>query len=499
MAEHLIEIEEARENLLACAAYLAENIKSADGYAEAMKEIVPRYLDKAAVDRAAQLADSIADPFARDRLLSAVADKCAAINDDDYAFQLIESIEDFGLQAEARERVAVRKAQMGEFDKALETAATLEHPSHCFATLAYYLTVENRPTEAAQMLEHIEFPAAKAEAMQRIAGFYRENNRADEAEKYLDASSSSAGEIDFAEEKIRTLEHLADDYLTGGRADRAIEIFDRAKAEAEKLDGIHRDAFLARIAVGFLRAGSLELADRTLDAVADKTQIAACLLGFAREFTRRNEIGEALEALEESFAILKSQREREIRDSRARFNLLTSVAVQFAGAGKAERGIEIAHEIVDEAEQTSALLQIASVCTALEKDEIARQAIGLIGDDAQKMSALVAVSDEKRKQGNVQGAMEILNEAAHLAETVPQLSARSAVFNELAKRFAEYGAADRARAVSHENLEVIAQIRDETNRAIALAQLNDCYEAANFQLTEPEKAIIKTLVKRSEW
>lgn len=50
MAEHTIDIEEARVNLLACAAYLAETIKSSDGHAEAMKRIVPLYASKNEVD-----------------------------------------------------------------------------------------------------------------------------------------------------------------------------------------------------------------------------------------------------------------------------------------------------------------------------------------------------------------------------------------------------------------------------------------------------------------
>ncbi len=499
MSEHLIQIEEARENLLACAAFLAENIKSADGYAEAMKEIVPRYLEKSAVDLAAQLADSIADPFVRDRLLSNVSDKCAAIGDDEYAFHLIESIEDAGLRGEAGERIAMRKAAAGEFDKASEIAHALGEPSHAFGVIACYLTAANRETEAGEMLGRIEYPAAKVVALQLIAEHYERNNKIEKAVAALDAALIEAEEIDFIEEKIRILQNIAEHYQKNGRNDKAVETFDRAKTETEKLDNNYRDIFLVSIADGFLRAGNLESADRTLDAVTDKTQIAACLLGFAREFTRKGETTEALEALEESYAILKSQRDREIRDSRARFGLLSAVAVQFAGIDKPERAVEIAQDIADEAEQTSALSQIAQVSTTLKKDEIARQSINAIAEDSQRMFALISISDEKKKQGNAEEALAILNEAAHLAETVPQIRARSSALGELAKRFIEYGEIEKARGVSHENLETIAQIRDEATRAIALAQLNDIYEQANFQLTEPEKSILQTLIKRADW
>jgi hypothetical protein len=63
---------------------------------------------------------------------------------------------------------------------------------------------------------------------------------------------------------------------------------------------MHRDALLAQASLGFLHSGSIDLADRALDAVSDKTQIASVLLGFARDYWRRDEKDEALEALDEA-------------------------------------------------------------------------------------------------------------------------------------------------------------------------------------------------------
>src|SRR5215210_381335 len=133
MAEHLITIEEARENLLACAAYLAENIKSADGHADAMQRIVPFYVAKNNVDLAAEFANTVDDPFTRDKLLTLVAEKCAALDDDEYALQLVEAIEDYGLQAQAREKVALQKSAQDDFVKAAAIAEGLEHPEYAYA------------------------------------------------------------------------------------------------------------------------------------------------------------------------------------------------------------------------------------------------------------------------------------------------------------------------------------------------------------------------------
>ena len=496
--EHQISIEQAEENLLSCAAFLAEDIKSADGHAEAMKEIIPRYLEKDDVDLAAALADTVADPFTRDRLLSNVADKCAAIGDDEYAFQLVEAIEDNGLQAEARERIAIRKASIGEFDKAFEIAAALDHPSQALGVIAYHLTLNNREEEARETLSQIEYPAAKVSALQSIAEHYEKNSQMEKANAALDQAVIAAEETDFPEEKVRVLQYIAEHYRGNGRNDRAIETFEKAKTIAETIDGVHRDNLLAGIALGFLRAGSIDLADRTLDLVGDNTQVASCLVGFSQEFFDKGEREEALETLEEAYAILKSQKDSEIRDSAARFSLLRTIAVQFAKYDKAERGIEIAQENISEQEQMSALANIAQVCTLQGGDDLARQAEKAMTDEARRMFALIGMSDAKNQLGERENAVALLNEAATLCETVPQLPSRVTAFNELSKRFQDYGESEKARSLFHESLETIAEIRAENTRAVALSQLSEIYDEENFALTDNEKATLQTMIRKAE-
>src|SRR6476659_8341471 len=101
MSEHFISYEDAQHDLLTAAAYLAERIKSNDGRAEAMNAVVPRFVKLGNVDLAAELANSVDDPFTRDKLLAEVAEKCAQIDDDEYAIQLAESAEEFGLRSQA--------------------------------------------------------------------------------------------------------------------------------------------------------------------------------------------------------------------------------------------------------------------------------------------------------------------------------------------------------------------------------------------------------------
>jgi len=120
MSEQLISVEQAGSDMLAAAAYLAQHIKSSEGHADAMKSIIPRYLERGNVDLSAELANTIDDPYTRDRLLILVSEKCSAINDEEYGLQLADAIEDVGMQSQARERVAIQKAIAGAFDKAEE-------------------------------------------------------------------------------------------------------------------------------------------------------------------------------------------------------------------------------------------------------------------------------------------------------------------------------------------------------------------------------------------
>ncbi|HMS42380.1 MAG TPA: hypothetical protein PKE69_19255 [Pyrinomonadaceae bacterium] len=498
MSEHQISRDEAGENLLNCAAYLAETIKSADGHAEALKEIVPRFLAKDNVDLAAGLADTIEDPFSRDLLLTLVAEKCAAIDDDEYAFQLIEAVEDYGNQLRAREKVALVKATKGDLEKAFEIAENLEHPDEVFAEVAFREAVRGDEADALETLEEIEFPYTKSTALQNIAQFYIKNDDKPKAVKFLDSAKKEAENIEFIEEQIRAFVEIGNGFLAAKENGKAIETFDRAKTITENLDNVHRDSFFADISLGFLYAGSLDLADRTLDLVSDKTQMVTALLGFSQHFHAKDEFADALESLEEAYAILKSQKDLEIRDSRMRYRLWTACAILFAKYGKEERAIEIASEIPEEQTQMSSLRQIAEVFAAQGKDEFSAQAVKAIDDEGYKMLAFIGMSDAKKELEANEEAIKNLNDAHYHAGLVDRLGLRSEGFNDIAKRFFELGEKDKSREICTENLEIIKEIKDDSLRASALTNLSDLYDEAGFELQDADREILQAIVRKAE-
>jgi len=498
MPEHFISAADAEHDLLACAAFLAESIRSNDGYAEAMKVIIPRYLERNSVDLAAELANAIDDPFTRDMLLIGIAEKCANVGDDEYALQLADAVEDDGLRSQAFERIAIQKSAKGDTAAAVEIAESLSHPDYVYADIAMREADRGDETTLNTALDRIEFANARVGALHAAATAKSKNGERETAIRFLNEAVAAAEDIEHREEKLRALCELGTSFIEAEDKVGAVRTFELAREDAERLESIHRDLFLATAALGFLQAGDLEQADGTLDLVGDKVQIASCLLGFSREFWKKEEKDDALESLEEAYAIIKSQRENEIRDSRARNATYTQIATQFAGYGKAERAIEIANENLDENERTSALSQIAQILTVQKSDSVARQALTAIPEESSRLFALLGMSDAKERIGERENAVAFLDEAATLAETVPQLSMRSAVLNEIVRAFSNFGEHAKAAAAAHENLEVIASIRDEGIRAAMLANLSAFYPQGDQELTDDDRNIIGRMVRRAE-
>ncbi len=283
-------------------------------------------------------------------------------------------------------------------------------------------------------------------------------------------------------------------FVEAGRKDRAIETLDKARQIAEKLDSVHREYLLSAISLGFFNAGSMDLADRALDLISDKTHMSATLLGFARGFWDRDEKADALDALDEAFQIIRSQHQSETRDSRSKFQLWRSIATQFAGFGKTEAAIEAAQEIPDEDERADAFSEIAQIATLQNEPDFADQAFRAIEDDSKRMSALIGMSDAIRSRDEEE-SVRLLEESASMVDEVPQLSLRSGALNALARRFADRQMTDRAREVSRLNIETILAIKDESVRSIAFADLADTYKSIGFELDESERELLRRSIR----
>lgn len=496
MSEKFISRGDAEVDLLAAAAYVAERVESGDDHSEAIAAVVPQYLERGDVDLAAELANSVDDPFVRDRLLIAVAAKCAEVDDDEYARQLIDAIEDPGLQAEGIEGLGMVKAGKGQFEAANAIADEMTHPEFVQATVAVKQAADGEIDAARTTINAIAFPGAQVAAANNIAGAALEAGDNERAVEFLSIASVAAAEIEHDEEQIRSYVEIGNLYLRAERKDRAIETFSKAQELTEVLDNVHRDAFFSGISVGFLVAGSQDLSDRSLDLVADKTQIANALFGHARYFWRNEQKEDAFEALDEAYEVLRSQKETETRNSRERFALFGSIAAQFAGFGKGERGIEIAERIEDDEYAMTALTQVAQVLTQQDSGELARQALNAITDEGQRVFALIGMSDAAKREGRPEQAAELLNEAAAHIEEIPQLSLRANALNGIADRAASTEQDDLLGSSVDQIFETISQMKGRLSQAKALVPMAELVQKHELELSETEHEKLRGIISK---
>ncbi len=494
MPEHIISKTDAESDLLACAAYLAEEIGGSDDRSTAVSAVVAEYLKRDNVDLAAELANTVDDPFVRDRLLVAVVRRCAELDDDEYAVQLADAVEEDGMRSQAFAAAALVKAGKGELETARKLSASVLHPEDVLAAIALKQDRSGDEAAAQATVAEIDFPGAAVAALIAMAAVRREKEDAGKAVEFLEKAGQLAEEIEHREERVRMLADVGNALTDAGRKDKAIETLEKARGHAEEMDNVHRDTLLSFVSQGFMHAGSVDLADRTLDAVMDKTQIANTLLGFARDYWRRDEKEDALESLDEAYEILRSQKENETRDSKAKFALFGSIAAQYAAFGSGERAIEIAEGIEDDEQSMSALSQVAYIMTTRQTDDTARDALRSIAADTNRMFALIGMSEAARKNDDKEKALSLLNEAAEIAETVPQISARVNVYHEMTDRLLELDEKEKARKTASLTLQTISHIRDEGTRSTALANLASLYQKAGFTLSDKDMELLKSLL-----
>jgi len=472
MSSHFISRDDAERDLLAAAAFIGERIHTADGQAESMSAVVPLYLSRGEVDLAAELANTVDDPFTRDKLIASVAQKCVETDDNEYAHQLVEAIEDDGMRLLALERFGMAKAASGDLELARDIASQMTQPDFVDAAIASKEAETGSVEDAKAAVGAVEFPSARIQAYQQIATKWIEQKRADDAVSLLEASVDAADEVEHPEEQVRGVCETGNLFIAAERRDLAVKTFQKAHDFAAKIESSHKDFYLGSSALGLLQSGSNDLAEKALGEITDKTQFAGTLLAFARHLSNLGQADDALNDLEEAFEILEGQQEKETRDSRARNSIWTAIAVQFAGFGYADRGIEIAKRNIDEREAAKAISEIAQILATTGNVEKARETALLQEEAYDQAETLISIVDTLALKGETAKIREILTETEAIADTVPQISAKADLLIEIAKRHNDLGATAIATTTAEKAIEAIVEIRDESRRVTSLAALS---------------------------
>jgi tetratricopeptide (TPR) repeat protein len=329
-----IDRADAEKDALTCAAFVAERIKSNDGHADALLQVISRYLSLNESDLSAQLADTVADNFSRDNLLRAIAEHCAGVDDDEYAMQLADAIDDPLTRASAMERIALVKAQKQQFEKSMEIAETLENPQTVYSQNAFHHAAAGDDRAAENLFTKIDFPPLQAQTCIEIASAKLENEDNEGAVTWLERADRIIPEIFTDEERVNEYLLAAYSFIRAGRNDRAITLLSAARELVENSDTRNwRDQMYSRIADYYFQAGSSELADRALDRIEDNYWFALALEKFAAYKIKDENIDDAAADLEEAANLLLAQKQTEIYNTEWRDTLLRDIALGMVAVG----------------------------------------------------------------------------------------------------------------------------------------------------------------------
>lgn len=499
MPNHYIDRADAGSDVLACAAYIAERIKSNDGHAQSVALVIPRYLKRKDPDISAQLADELAENFSRDRLLLAVSEYCAANDDEEYALQLADALDDEQVRADAMERIAVIAAEQQRYERALEIADTLAHPEKVYAAAAFHYAKNGEDEAAAAMAEKIDFAVLRAKTYGEIASWKIEHDQKTESETWLEKAETAAVESEHLEEKLGESMEIAGLWFRAGRNDRVIKLLSRARAAAEASDArAWRDQAYFKIADLYFRAGSVDLSERTLEQIVDTYHFAACLRVIAAQKKESGNDSEALDDLEEAIALLAAQKSTEIYDSAARAELLRMIAEDLIVHDRFERSMEVAAMIEMPNTRNQAYLNIATRLAAGGKDAESLQALASIDDDDSRPMAKLSIGNAYRKADENEKAAKMLAEAHDEVEDIQALPVRSDTLNELTMSFHALGETDNAQTALRENLRLIEQIRDQYYKVYMLTRADATIMEFSLSVGDEERASLDRMATEAE-
>lgn len=491
------------ESFLACAARVARSIEALEEYSEVMSLIAVRYAAGGLLETAVESANGIEDPYAREQALADIAPACIEAGDADYALSLLELIEDPGLHDLAIEQMALKYAEAGQIEKSLATARGLADSAPALSTIALKSAENGHFDKAVEIAEAIEYADLKTAALYQLAtrALHEEDNA--QAAKLLLEATGSAEEIEFAEARIHSLIEIASLYSELGQAEQSFKILTRADELCDEFEDraqtglsitFPRDEALVRIATGFAQLGSSAQVQHALERIENPFQYAAALAGVALEAHKAGRSEEALKLLTEALEIGREEEVYGEKSLRVRDFLLEELAPAYATVGRSEEAAQIVGLISSVEQQQRALTEVAKTCVRAGNDDRVFQLADLIGDAYAKVQFFLEMSRAFVEAGQRKLAESALSQALAGSETIDRAYDKALAQSEIAVRFLD-DAADTAKtsAMLFQALTTAAPIGDSYNRARALVYLFDKYREAGLEAGGREQEILQEM------
>lgn len=423
-----------------CALRLAESLHG-EAYLEITEAIALQYIEAGQLERGVELAEQIPDAYARDSLLAVITAKAVASEEEDYASELLETIEDPILRNSAIEKMAIEFARRGEFDAALGLTDQLADNASALGAVAALYWQSGQKNEALELARSIEFAQESAITLVQLARLSNDN---DESLNLLVEARSVAEEIDSVELKVFALIAIASGYEERAEREQSVETLNRAfevceDFESGKLIGLSadfaRDEALTEIVQALLRLKDLSKATDVAEAIDDRFLFARANLGLAVARGKDSQPSEAAEYLDEAKAIIVELQPYGVQEAEVLDALTIDLAMSYAEYGNYDEARRIIHSLTSEEKQRLVLNELGKLCSNAGNDRVVSEIAEDLVSPYDKARYWLGIYDSSSSKPEL--SESAIAKALANAESVEQPVEKAEVFTGIALRFAK--------------------------------------------------------------
>jgi tetratricopeptide (TPR) repeat protein len=353
------------QDLLASALAVADTVENGEERSEIMEAIAVEYAQRRDLSRAVELVERISDPYLKDRALGTVAACSIDAGLPDLASDLLDAIDDPSLLTLAIEQIAIRYAQGGDFNEALETVGELADNTEVISNIAVICAKSGLTEEALKLARSLEHAMTKASTLGQLATESLNRGRNQEAEELLSEAAEAIKEIDFPEDGAYSLIGIAPVYATLGEREQAFATLLEAAnlcGDIESTSGVGltatyaRDQALAQVVGGLAELNFFDKADQVLENIEDPFQFSDATRSLAREYHKSGRPKEAEALLAQAVEVAKDPEVTGERGLLLQSEVFARLAYAYAVCGHYQESLRVA-QLINGTELRTGVLQ----------------------------------------------------------------------------------------------------------------------------------------------
>jgi tetratricopeptide (TPR) repeat protein len=301
--------------------------------------------------------------------------------------------------------------------------------------------------QAFSMIDLMNSPSYKADALSAIAGVYGKLNETEVAKSGLAQLQTIAEKIDDSFSKAHTLSAIAEAYSKLSQPEAAKSVLVQAQNNAEKIDEPSSKAFaLSSIAEAYSKLSQPEAAKSVLvqaqiiaEKIDEPSSKAFALTRIAEAYIKLNQP----EVAKSGLAQLQTTAEK-IDDSFSKTRVLSAIARAYIKLGQPETAQTIAENIDELGSKASVLIAIAEAYSKLNEPEAVKSVLvqaqttaETIDQPSSKADALSSIAEAYSKLSQPEAAKSMLLQAQTTAEKIDDPFSKAFALSSIAKAYAE--------------------------------------------------------------